>query len=553
MAIQTRREAQGRITDLWNRPIEWAHGLSLRVLGWFNQERWANLITILAVVLANLVILGFMLQGADNRAIAFTILLLLTPIAILIPEVSIVTLIVIGSGLFVNTFYYAAPGAGTGQRTILLGFLGIVTARAIYEILRTPASERPRLWTPLTVILTLYWIYHMFHVGYIYVNFYNVPPPDSSEAALGFYQSGVLRYFDGHILWIGILPLIILLRDWTRARRVLIALGAIMVISAGAIVWEYFAPMPVFFKVMFQLRAAGESAEGYRVRDPSGLYFSMVGFFAALYLLGYLRGASRNMLLLAYIAASVFAILITKNRILWGGILLVLPLALLWKPPQILMRQVWIAGVVLLVSSAALLYPPIYTVAEQVYRETMERWSRNYAFGGDPRLDPSYQGRVRERETWEFHYARLPVSQKLFGAGLEATYGYYVPLSASGQFVRSPRFEKIYVEKTHIHFAWLGRLLRVGWVGATLIGLLYVVFFVRAAVIFLRYPHPFLRAIVVGLVGSTVGVLFYDALHTLLHRYEAVPVVLMWAFMELIPHWYRTGQVEKAAPDPQTA
>jgi xanthosine utilization system XapX-like protein len=548
MAIQTRREAQGRITDLWNRPIEWAHGMSLRLLGWFNQERWGNLFTILALVLANLVILNFMLQGADNRAIAFTILLLLAPLAIIIPEVSIVTLIVIGSGLFVNTFYYAAPGAGTGQRTLLLAFLGIVTARALYEWLRLPASERPRLWTPLTLILGLFWIYYMFHVGYIYLYLYDIPPPDSSEAILGFYSPGVVRYFDGHIIWVGMLPLMILLRNWARARRVIIALGVVMVVSIGAIVWEYFAPMPMFFKVMFQLRAAGESIEGYRIRDPSGLYFSMVGFFAGLYLIGYLRGASKNAILLAYLAMSIFAILATKNRILWGGILLVLPVVLLWKPPHILLRQVSVLTVAFLIGGAALLHPPIYTTAEQIYREALERWSRNYAFAGDPRLDPSYQGRVRERETWEHHTAHLPLAQKLFGAGLEATYGYYISLAATGQY-QGDRFKRLYVEKTHIHFAWLGRLLRIGWIGTGLLAVLYGVFFIRAVQIFLRYPYPYMRAIIVGLVGATVGTLFYDVLHTLLHRFEAVPVVLMWAFLELIPHWHRTGQLQELKSD----
>ncbi len=552
MAIQTRREAQGRITDLWNRPIERAHGLSLRILEWFNQERWANLITIVAVVLANLVLLSFMLQGLDNRAIAFTILLPLTLLAIIIPEMSIVTLIVVGSGLFVNTFYFVVPGAGTGQRTILLGFLGIVVARALYEVLRTSASERPRLWTPLTIAIVLYWIYHIFHVAYIFLYSYNVPPPQSEEAALGSYRPGVLRYFDGYIVWIGILPLMILLRDWARARRVLIALGAIMAISAGAIVWEYFAPMPMFFKMIFQLRAAGETAEGYRVRDPSGLYFSIAGFFATLYLLGYLRGSLKNTLALAYIAATTFAILITKNRILWGGILTVLPLALLWKPPQILLRQAWLFGIAALIGGAALLHPPIFSVAERITRETVERWSRNYAYGGDPRLDPSYQTRVRERELWEYHYARMPLSQKLLGAGLEAEYGNYIPLATTERF-KGERFNRIYVNKTHIHFAWLGRLLRVGWIGTALVALVVIIFFLRAAFIFLKYPNPLLRAIVVGLVGATVGVLFYDALHELFHRFEAIPVVLMWAFMELIPHWHRTGQLSDDSATPTTS
>ena len=545
MAIQTRREPQRRWTDLWNRPIEWAHGYSLRLLDWFNQERWNTFLIVALVVIANLVVLGFMLQGNDNRAIAFTILTLLIPLAFLVPEISIVALIVVGSGLFVNALYTLAPGMGTGQQTLLISFLVITTARAVYEGIRTPKSERPHIFTPLAVVLTLYWVYHMFHVGYIYLFRYNEIPLGSEEVVLGLYRRGTYRYFDPNMVWIGLLPLMFLLRDWARAKRVIIALGTIMAISAGAIVWEYFAPMPIFFKIMFQLRAAGETIEGYRIRDPSGLYFSMVGFFAALYLIGYLRGALKNTLLLAYLVSATFAILVTKNRILWGGILLVLPLALLWKPPQVLLRQGWIALLVVLVGSAGLLHPRIYDIAEQVYREVSERWARSFAYGGDPRLDGSYQGRVREREMWERHYARLTPVQKLIGTGLESGYGSFVPLSDSGRYPKEGRYSKIYVEKTHIHFAWLGRLLRVGWIGTVLLGLVYVFFFARATLIFVKYPQPYLRAIIVGLVGATIGTLFYDALHALLHRYEAVPVVLMWAFMELIPHWYRTRQIEE--------
>ncbi|MCS7170676.1 MAG: hypothetical protein NZ949_08675, partial [Candidatus Kapabacteria bacterium] len=80
MAIQARRERQGRVSDLWNRPIEWLHGLSLRPLEWFTQERWTTLLTLLALVLANIVVLFFLMQGQDNRAIAFVILLLLAPL-----------------------------------------------------------------------------------------------------------------------------------------------------------------------------------------------------------------------------------------------------------------------------------------------------------------------------------------------------------------------------------------------------------------------------------------------------------------------------------------
>lgn len=224
----------------------------------------------------------------------------------------------------------------------------------------------------------------------------------------------------------------VLLRDWARARRVLIALGIVMAISTAALVWEYFAPLPEFYKILFQLRAAGETVEGYRVRSPSGLYFSMVLFFASLYMVGYVRGIRSNLLILLYLVAFTWCVLITKNRILWAGMLLVLPLAILWKPPRVLVRQFVVLGVACLIGASLLLHPPAYEVFSRVITEVQERWSRNYAYGGDPRLDPSYQFRQDEREKWEWRYQQLGTFQKLFGAGLEATYGKYVTLQQAG-------------------------------------------------------------------------------------------------------------------------
>ncbi|MFN3691246.1 MAG: hypothetical protein ACK4UU_10020, partial [Fimbriimonadales bacterium] len=167
MAI--RGATERRITDLWNRPIEWAHGASLRLLEWFTQERWNLLLTILALIVANLVILQFLLQGQDNRAIAFVILALLAPLMWVITELCVAVLIISGSSLLVNAMYFAAgPGGGTGERTLTLAFLGIASARALYEYLRTPREQRPRLLSWFTGILLLFWAYYIGHVAYIY-------------------------------------------------------------------------------------------------------------------------------------------------------------------------------------------------------------------------------------------------------------------------------------------------------------------------------------------------------------------------------------------------
>jgi len=523
------------------RPIEWAHGRSLRLLEWFNQERWTLALTLLALVLANLVVLFFFLQGQDNRAIAFVILALLAPLAFFLPALSVTIFIVLGAGLFGNVMYFAlGQGQGTGIRVLTLTFGLILTARAAYEYLRTPPNERPRLMSWLIVTLLLYWAYHMVHVVYIYLSRYHEAPPESIEAVLGMYRSGLFRYFDYHILWVGIIPIVILLRNFERFKQVAVLLGIMMAIGLGSVVWEYFAPLPEFFKIMFQLRAAGETAEGYRVRDPAPLYLFMVGFFYAVYMIGFLRG-SRNLFALLFVMAATFGILITKNRILWAGTLMVLPIALLWKPPQVLMRQLSVFAIAALVFLAMMFYPPVYESVSRIATETVERWNRNYAYGGDPRLDPSYQGRVREREAWEATWAQLTWSEKLFGRGLETGYGFYLSLAGAGGPVI---YRQTYIEKVHMHFGWLGRLLRTGYVGVGLLGLLLVVFFATSVYTFLGIQNITVRAAIVGVVGGTVGILSYDSLHTLLSRQEALPVILMWSLLPLAWHWQRTGQLD---------
>jgi len=541
MAIRPIREPRAPLGSVLMRPIEWVHGQSLRLLEWFNQERWTLALTLLALVLANLVVLFFFLQGQNNRAIAFVILMLLAPLAFLLPTLSVTVFIVLGAGLFGNVMYFAlGPGQGTGIRVLTLTFGLILTVRAAYEYLRTPPNERPRLMSWLIAALLLYWVYHMTHVAYIYLFKYNDVPPESIAAALGMYRPGLFRYFDYHILWIGIIPIIILLRDFERFKQVAILLGTVMAIGLGSVVWEYFAPLPEFFKILFQLRAAGETTEGYRVRDPAPLYLFMVGFFYAVYMIGFLKG-SRNLFALLFVMAATFGILITKNRILWAGILMVLPIALLWKPPQVLMRQLSVFAIAALVLLAMMFYPPVYESVSRIATETVERWNRNYAYGGDPRLDPSYQGRVRERESWEATWVRLTWTEKLFGRGLETGYGYYVSVAQLGG---PPTYNRTYVEKVHMHFAWLGRLLRTGYVGVGLLGLLLVVFFATSVYTFLGIQNITVRAAIVGVVGGTVGILSYDSLHTLLSRQESLPVILMWSLLPLAWHWQRTGQLD---------
>jgi hypothetical protein len=541
MATRSIREPRAPLGSVLMRPIEWAHGQSLRLLEWFNQERWTLALTLLALVLANLVVLFFFLQGQDNRAIASVILMLLAPLAFLLPTLSVTVFIVLGAGLFGNVMYFAlGPGQGTGIRVLTLTFGLILTARAAYEYLRTPPNERPRLTSWLITALLLYWVYHMTHVSYIYLFKYNDVPPESIAAALGMYRPGLFRYFDYHILWIGIIPIIILLRDFERFKQVAILLGTVMAIGLGSVVWEYFAPLPAFFKIMFQLRAAGETAEGYRVRDPAALYLFLTGFFYAIYMIGFLKGY-RNFFALLFVMAATFGVLITKNRILWAGILVMLPIALLWKPPQTLVRQLSVLSVAALVFLAMMLYPPVHESVSRIAIETVERWNRNYAFGGDPRLDPSYQFRERERESWEATWAQLTWTEKLFGRGLETGYGYYVSVAQLGG---PPTYDRTYIEKVHMHFAWLGRLLRTGYIGVILLGILLIAFFASSIYTFLRIKNITVRAAIVGVVGGTVGVLFYDSLHTVLSREEALPVILMWSILPLAWHWQRTGQLD---------
>jgi hypothetical protein len=52
MATQPIREPRAPLGSVLMRPIEWAHGQSLRLLEWFNQERWTITLALLALGMA---------------------------------------------------------------------------------------------------------------------------------------------------------------------------------------------------------------------------------------------------------------------------------------------------------------------------------------------------------------------------------------------------------------------------------------------------------------------------------------------------------------------
>ena len=538
-----RGATERRITDWWNRPIEWAHSVSLRLLEWFTQERWNLLLTILALIVANLVILQFLLQGQDNRAIAFVILALIAPLMWVIPELSVAVLIIAGSSLLVNAMYFAAgPGGGTGERTLTLAFLGIVSARALYEYLRTPREQRPRLLSWFTGILLLFWAFYMGHVAYIYLFRYDVVPPDARDAPLGLYRTGIFRYFDHHMLWIGIFPVMFMMREWQRAKRILAMVGIVVALGVITLMIEYFAPLPAFWKILFQIRDAGETSEGYRVRDPAVMYLMVAGLFTAIYSLGYLRGW-KNALAIVYILAATYGVLITKNRALWAAILPIVPLALLWKPPAALLKQLSVLGITLLLMMAGMLHPAFNEAVSQKWHETVERWQRNYAYGGDPRNDPSYQARLREKEAWELKMAKLTWSERLIGKGLEEPYGRYITLAQAGY--QSPRFSKIYIEKTQMHFPWLRRQLAIGLIGTALLALTLAAALIRIAWAFLAVKHPHIRMLLMGVGAGTVAAIGYDMIHSgPLDSGPVYPIILLWSLAELAFHWQRTGQLQ---------
>jgi len=549
MAIRPIREPRAPLNALLMRPIEWAHGTLLRLLEWFNQERWTLTLTVLALILANLVILFFFLQGQENRAIAYGILVLLVPLAWFIPELSAALFIIAGSRLIVNAMYYASPLPGTGERTVILLFLLIVSIRAAYEWMHIPKEQRPRVITWLTAVVLLFWVYYMLHVAYIFIFRYHEVRVDSPEAALGLYRPGIIRHFDAHMLWIGILPLIVIMRDLNRCKRILTMVGIVTALGVLTLIWEYFSPLPEVWKIVFQIRAAMETAEGYRVRDPAVMYLMVIALFTAIYSLGYLSGW-RNVLALGIIAAALYGVLVTKNRALWAALMAVLPFALFWKPPTVLVRQLYVLGVACLLLIAGMLHPRFNQIVQQKVAEAVERWQRNYAFGGDPRNDPSYQFRLREREAWEVKISRFSPTERLFGKGLEEPYGFYVDLGTLGY---GPRFTRVYVEKISMHFPWLARQTQIGLIGVALLALALLAGLLRTAQAFLAVHHPFTRALLMGVAAGTIAAIGYDTIHSnTLATPPALPPILLWSLAELTFYWHRTGQLRVASSTGQT-
>jgi hypothetical protein len=540
MATRPIREPRAPLGPVLMRPIEWAHGQSLRLLEWFNQERWTLALTVLALVTANLVVLYFLLQGQDVRALAFVVIILLAAISWLVPEFSVAVLIVAGSGLYVNLLYYATGTGSTGMRSLLLVFLTIASARAAYEYLRTPSAERPKLFTWLLILLFTFWSYYMIHVINIFVFRYNIPPPDDILSTIGYSKRGLIRYFDAHILWIAVIPIVILLRNYVRAKRVLILVGLAALSGAVGTFLDYLTPLPELWKVAFFIRTAGESPEGYRVHTAATTYLTVFCALYTVYRVGFLKWW-QHLVALFYLVAATLLIAAVKTRALWAPILVLLPFGLLLKPPQAQVRQVYVLGFAGLLATAMLMHPRVYDVTTQLANEVVQRWQRNFTFGGDPRNDPSYQGRLREREAWEQHYATLSLTDKLFGRGLEEGYGFYLSVYAFGY---GPQYRQTYVEKTRLHFSWLGRLLHIGIIGTVLLALVFIAATARAVYTFLVVPQPSVRALAFASVGATAVILFYDSIHHYtLTDFSTLPVVLSWAFLEAAIHWYRTGQL----------
>jgi hypothetical protein len=540
MATRPIREPRAPLGSVLMRPIEWAHGQSLRLLEWFNQERWTLALTVLALVTANLVVLYFLLQGQDVRALAFVVIILLAAISWLVPEFSVAVLIVAGSGLYVNLLYYATGTGATGMRSLLLVFLTIASARAAYEYLRTPSAERPKLFTWLLILLFTFWSYYMIHVINIFVFRYNIPPPDDILSTIGYSKRGLIRLFDAHMLWIAVIPIVILLRNYVRAKRVLILVGFAALSGAVGTFLDYLTPLPELWKVAFFIRTAGESQEGYRVHTAATTYLTVFCALYTVYRVGFLKWW-QHLVALFYLVAATLLIAAVKTRALWAPILVLLPFGLLLKPPQALVRQVYVLGFAGLLATATLMHPRVYDVTTQLANEVVQRWQRNFTFGGDPRNDPSYQARLREREAWEQHYATLSLTDKLFGRGLEEGYGFYLSLYAFGY---GPQYRQTYVEKTRLHFSWLGRLLHIGIIGTVLLALVFIAATARAVYTFLVVPQPFVRALAFASVGATAVILFYDSIHHYtLADFSTLPIVLSWAFLEAAIHWYRTGQL----------
>ena len=540
MATRPIREPRAPLGSVLMRPIEWVHGRSLRLLEWFNQERWTLALTVLALVTANLVVLYFSLQGQDVRALAFVVIILFAAISWLVPEFSVAVLIVAGSGLYVNLLYYATGTGATGMRSLLLVFLTIASARAAYEYLRTPSAERPKLFTWLLILLFTFWAYYMIHVINIFVFRYNIPPSDDILSTIGYSKRGLIRYFDAHMLWIAVIPIVILLRNYVRAKRVLILVGLAALSGAVGTFLDYLTPLPELWKVAFFIRTAGESPEGYRVHTAATTYLTVFCALYTVYRVGFLKWWQHSVALF-YLVAATLLIAAVKTRALWAPILVLLPFGLLLKPPQALFRQVYVLGFAGLLATATLMHPRVYDVTTQLANEVVQRWQRNFTFGGDPRNDPSYQGRLRERDAWEQHYATLSLTDKLFGRGLEEGYGFYLSVYAFGY---GPQYRQTYVEKTRLHFSWLGRLLHIGIIGTVLLALVFIAATARAVYTFLVVPQPSVRALAFASVGATAVILFYDSIHHYtLTDYSTLPVVLSWAFLEAAIHWYRTGQL----------
>lgn len=521
---------------------------------WLKHERLVTIITVTCVVLANAILLLLLLadyfadfgirffpgvREPQNLVYLFVLATLFVPLAFLVPEFGLWLFTALAAGGVVQSIRFITYGT-SGRGALMLGLFGLLTFRAALEYFRLPRSERPRLFSILTISMIIFVLYYIIHLGYVVLFQQSIEGTDIAKTATEYLRvptlNVVLATQGTMYFWLMVPTAIVLLRDLQRLRRFTYGILLLLFYVTSVSVVGYFAPLSLETKVALGLFATFESEEGVRLRGFEGNQLILFGSFLLLAYVGLDQRLNRAWVWGFYLL-TLLGIFTNKTRVIWFSYLLLAPLILLVKPRDAFWRQIPAMLTVGLIIATALLHPVVQESAVQIsdefYRRMMRSFEPHDYWGKGPVAWRQQEIAASMGKWWN----EGSTFNHWFGFGVVETYNFYTQEP-------SPRGGIITYNKVHIHNNWVHFIFKMGLVGLGLFLMLLVANFVRAWQIFRQVPNRYARAFLIAFQSYMISSIIQANLH---HQFIMFPVVPMfvfgWAIMELIPYWHRWGLV----------
>lgn len=444
-----------------------------------DHSRRIHWLIVCVVAFCSLALL-FLLLRSEGRAALFVFGLLSVILVLYKPELALVGIVLWEPGggreIFMRVSFAAAglPKSFNSLVPLALVLFSIWLHAGLYYV-KLPKAERPRIFSPLIIILGAYCAW--FWVQYVRGMYYD-----------GNLIQDLYDFAPGAFMIFVAIPAIILLHDLKKLRLFVFGVAVIAAFNLVTITLDYLGVLPQIIANYMGLGKREFEDTGTRVWHPATQFVYFMTFLSISYL-GLTRSLS-GLLGWTWLFACVPSVIALKQRNAWLSILAFAPVIFMLKPNDAKLRALPAGIFFMLIFSALLLNPEIKSKFDNKALEVQKRFEASF----DPREYQSGGIAIRRTEIEE----GIPTWQKnnqWIGIGIRTPY-----MNEYQKDYRQQAKRNVLVPKFYMHNSYVWHLMKTGIVGAVLLFALISVFFWRW---FQIYPKTdrFERAFLLGFMG----------------------------------------------------